>query len=274
MNLLHKNILVGMLAVACCAPAMGGKNSQELLDQAIAFENAGEYEKAVLLYEEAGDLGNADALNNLGIYYLQGVGVTENYKKAVELFEAAYKKGSVDAAKSLGFVYRTGRGVPVDLDQALKYYQVAADKGDAFSQNEMGVIYQAEGTEESYAKAAKYYRLAADQNNEMALYNLACLYKEGKGIKADLNEYANLLMKAAKMGFAYAQHDLAAAYGAGDGVEKNMVEMYAWFTVASHAMDVSLEYRDMLGSIMTEDEKIKGKNLGDEYFAKYGSHEN
>ena len=80
-------------------------------------------------------------------------------------------------------------------------------------------------------------------------------------------------MKAAKLGFAYAQHDLAAAYGAGDGVEKNMVEMYAWFTVAGHAMDVSLEYRNMLGSIMSEEDKAKGLKLGEEYFSQYGSHE-
>ncbi len=253
--------------------APDAKQAAEFFAQAEALEKEGKLTEAALYYMRAINAGHVDAMNSLGIMYLEGAGVEQDAAKAKILFEEALKRGSVDANRSLGFIYKAGRGVPVDADKAMDYFKVTAEAGDDFSQNELATLYQLKGTPEAYQEALKWFGLSARQGNVLANYNLACLYKEGKGVPKDPQKHVELLTFAAKKGYALAQHDLAAAYGAGGGIAKDMVQMYAWFTCASHALDVSLDYRGMLGSLMTDAEKNLGEKLGEEYFHKYGSFE-
>ncbi len=248
-------------------------SADEYFEQAEKLENEGRYLDAAILYMKATELGHAEAPNSLGILYLHGAGVEEDYTKARMLFEEALRRGSPSAYKSLGFIYKTGRGVPLDSDKALKFFMYPAEQGDAMSQNEVGTIYQSKSNDEAYKQAAVWYGKSADQNYEQALYNLAHLYKEGKGVEKNPERYVSLLRRAAEQGYSFAQHDLAAAYGAGDGVEKDMIQMYAWFTAAGHSLEASLDYRSMLGSLMTEEERMKGEAAGEEYYRLYGSHE-
>ncbi len=251
----------------------GADPAGEYFKEAEEMEAAGRFTDAALLYMKATELNHPEAPNSLGILYLQGAGVEEDYTKARLLFEEALRRGSKEVYKSLGFIYKTGRGVPIDSDRALIYFMKPAQEGDAMSQNEIGTIYQSKSNDEAYRQAALWYEKAAEQDYDPALYNLALLYKEGKGVSRDPVRSVSLLRRAAEHGHAYAQHDLAAAYAAGEGVEKDMIQMYAWFTVAGHAIQASLDYRSMLGSLMTEEERARGEAAGEEYFGLYGSHE-
>lgn len=248
--------------------------AEEFFAAAEKLEDQGLYSEAALNYMRAINLGHAEALNSLGILYLQGAGVEENYERALMLFQEAKKRGCASADRSLGFMYRTGRGVPMDLDRALEHY-LAAEKAvsDAMTENEIGTIYQSRGGDENYRLAVEWYEKAAVKDNEQALYNLALILKEGKGVPRDPERSVKLLRRAAVKGLAYAQHDLGAAYGAGDGIEKDLVQMYAWFTAAGHAIEASLEYRGMLGSLMTEEQRSEGEAIGQEYYSRFGSHE-
>ena len=90
---------------------------------------AGDYQKAREYWEQAADLGNADALNRLGILYRNGYGVEQDYEIARQCYEKAADWGNADALVSLGFLYHYGYGVEQDYEIARQYYEKAITKG-------------------------------------------------------------------------------------------------------------------------------------------------
>jgi TPR repeat protein len=54
------------------------------------------------------------------------------------------------------------------------------------------------GTMKDYEEAVRWLTMAAGQRHPEALYNLACMYHEGKGVKADLKKAVRLFKLAAK----------------------------------------------------------------------------
>jgi len=57
--------------------------------------------------------------------------------------------------------------------------------------------------------------------------------------------------KAAEQGYTSAQDDLGICYANGDGVEKDYVEAYAWYNLASKTNEKSAEARDQIEKKMS-----------------------
>ncbi len=87
-------------------------------------------ERAVQLYHQAADLGDARALFKLGEMYAAGRGVMRDDATAVEYFRAAMAKSYGPAMTSLGICYAEGKGVPVDPATAYTLLQGSAAAGD------------------------------------------------------------------------------------------------------------------------------------------------
>lgn len=86
--------------------------------------NEKDYQKAVEYYQKAAALGNAMALNNLGMCYEHGYGVTQDYEKAKEYYEKAIAAGeSVKAPLNLVRVKSIGQ---INSKPASKYRTIAA----------------------------------------------------------------------------------------------------------------------------------------------------
>jgi serine/threonine protein kinase/TPR repeat protein len=86
--------------------------------------------KAFELMQRAADLGNPNAMGNLGTFYMRGVGMTRpDPAKAVQLF----KQGAdLDNGASMLFYAQcleTGQGVRKDQQEARNYYRAAAERG-------------------------------------------------------------------------------------------------------------------------------------------------
>jgi len=74
---------------------------------------------AALLYEEAAELGDADAMNALGEIYLEGKGsVQKSAARAKELFERAGGLGCAEALRNLARMYRNGSGSKANPQEA------------------------------------------------------------------------------------------------------------------------------------------------------------
>lgn len=87
-------------------------------------------EQALQLYKKAISVdGNADALLDLGLCYLQGEGVPQNYQHGAFLMERSAKQGNMMAQYNMGVLYRTGRGVETDMEEALHWYRLSAAQG-------------------------------------------------------------------------------------------------------------------------------------------------
>lgn len=89
------------------------------------------YKKAFELFNEAYNLGEEQAIINIGLCYLQGNGTKEDKKEAVKCFKKAAEKSSSGVAyNNLGICYENGFGVRKDYKKAIEMYGKAVDSGE------------------------------------------------------------------------------------------------------------------------------------------------
>ncbi len=78
----------------------------------------------------------------------------------------------------------------------------------------------------------RFWTLARN-GDATAQYNLAQLYRQGRGIPVDLRLARYWYGEAAARGNGYAQFNLGMMYERGDGVPMDMVEAHAWYRRAA-----------------------------------------
>ena len=95
---------------------------------------------------------------------------------------------------------------------------------------------------------------------------LAALYKTGKGVKKDTNEYFKLQTKAALTGGGRQRNALAQAYMLGTGGTKNLPLAFAWYEVGkgdnfSNAISAIFRNASIILEKLSADEKNVAKGL-------------
>jgi TPR repeat protein len=73
----------------------------------------------------------------------------------------------------------------------------------------------------------------ARQGNAAAQFDLAQLYRSGKGIPADLHQAFAWYEKAAAQGHGYAQYNLGVMYELGQGTPRNLTQARTWYARAA-----------------------------------------
>ena len=77
------------------------------------------YEEAFKRFQAAANFGHEVAQTNLGVLYMQGMGVERNIPMAIEWFEKAARKGEKKAQFNLASLYHQGIGVKKDPEKAM-----------------------------------------------------------------------------------------------------------------------------------------------------------
>ncbi|MDO4640965.1 MAG: tetratricopeptide repeat protein [Neisseria sp.] len=108
--------------------------------EAREYRNAGKWREAVVLWEKAAAKGHPDALNNLGVAYLEGRGVEKDFVRGCLLMEkAAEKTDAVSTWMNLGMC---SEELPKpDYAKAAAAYQKAASAGFGMAQASLGRLY-------------------------------------------------------------------------------------------------------------------------------------
>lgn len=150
-------------------------------------------EKLILsYYMKAAQLGDADALNDVGSSYATGYGgLRHDFDEAVRYYVKAIQAGSLHAFDNLGTHYETGMSgrfpERIDLKKALHYYRHGARMRCSKCAHNLAAAYE-EGLQDTLVRdtthAEKYYRhtiyLADDDNDPQtacrALKDLIALY--------------------------------------------------------------------------------------------------
>lgn len=160
---LKLGLAAGLLALA--APL-----SAQDVQSGIRAWQAGEYSKAVAIWEPLAQQGNADAQFNLGQAYRLGRGVVPNLAKAQGLFEQAARQGHLDAETNLGLLlFNNGNRV-----SAMRWLQSAALKGEPRALLVYGTaLFNGEGVERDPVRAYAYVSRAAAQGLGPAKSTLA-----------------------------------------------------------------------------------------------------
>ncbi|CAI3952325.1 unnamed protein product [Commensalibacter communis] len=103
---------------------------------------------------------NMPAKVALGQWYLKGMnGYPKDINKALSLFKEAMDKGDATGYLSMAQCYQEGLGVPKDIKKAISLYQQAGDKGNYEALNLLSQIYSDQKQDK---KASEYRKKSCD----------------------------------------------------------------------------------------------------------------
>jgi TPR repeat protein len=192
--------------------------------------------EAVRRYRRAAEVGDTDAMNNLGLMYANGRGVARDDVEAVRWYRKAVEAGNTVAMGNVGFMYANGRGVAKDDVEAVRWYRKAVEAGNALAMNNLGFMYrQGRGVAKDEVEAVRWYRKAAEAGNTDAMTSLGFMYEEGLGVAKDEVEAVRWYRKGAEAGNALAMNNLGFVYRQGLGVAKDEVEAVRWYRKGAEA---------------------------------------
>ncbi len=125
--------------------------------------------------------------------------------KGAMLMEQAAKSGYPEAMYGTGFVYLQGLGGKKDEALARQWLTKAAKAGVSTAYTLLGTLED----KTNAAQAAVYYQQAADLGEPLAMYNLALLYRDGRGVTRNDYTYTNWLTLSAQHQYEPAKKLLA-----------------------------------------------------------------
>ena len=142
-------------------------------DLALIYAGLGDANMTVYWFTRSAEEGNNFAKTNLGVMYMDGLGVPQDFERADYWLRIAAEQGMPMAYFHLGLMYQFGRGKEQDFELALYWYRKAVEHDVAYAQVNLGMMYdEGLGVPQSYEQSAYWFRKAAEQGNATALNNL------------------------------------------------------------------------------------------------------
>ena len=117
----------------------------------------------------AAELGNAEALFNMGVFYMEGMGCDQDMELSAKYFHRAARRRHPEAQFAYGDLLSQGWGVEQDEKRALKWFLDAAENGHVEAMYRLGECYeQGIGTDVNLEAAKKWYDAACSKGHRMA----------------------------------------------------------------------------------------------------------
>lgn len=219
-------------------PAMGNY-------KAYAEFKMAHYAQAREVWETLAEVGNGDALFNLGILAEDGLGEPKDMGKAEALYTSAARAGNFKARYRLGMLYSAGVLLPRNVERARIYLTLAAQGGDKDAAATLATLGQpaasltpyqrAEllGATGEHTQAALIYQQLAEDGDRKAQTRLAWMHEAGRGVPRDLAEAARRFELAAQAGEAEARYALAVMYRTGQGRDRDVAQSLVWLRLAA-----------------------------------------
>jgi len=137
----------------------------KIFEEGVNAYSAKAYPQAYSYFKEAANDKNPDAMVNLAIMHMKGVGCERDLQSAEAWFEQAATLENTHAMMSLGHFYEKGLDGTHDSDKALEYFTQAADRGVVDAQLKAGMLFREKGI---MTKSMQYLITAAHNNNTQA----------------------------------------------------------------------------------------------------------
>ena len=140
-------------------------------------------EEAIEMYKKRVEAGDAEAMYILGIHYSNGaIGLPQDRTRALELWHRAGEIGCADAYNNIGYAYRTGEGMERDNKKADNYFELAAMIGNVIARHNLGA---SEYEKSDWDRAFKHWLIAAGGGKNNSLKCIQHLYMDGHASKED-----------------------------------------------------------------------------------------
>jgi len=159
-----------------------------------------------------------------------------DYARALALYRQAAERGDAEAQFVTGGMLFQGQGTDPDKRGGFKWLLQAAEQGKTSPESLaiIGAMYLRGSTvPQNYLEAKKWLADAAEQGNLAAQNDLAYLYYNGLGGERDYEKALELYEKAALQGDAMAQANVGLMYAAGSGTATDRARGYAWYSLAA-----------------------------------------
>ena len=118
-------------------------------------------------------------------------------KEMIEVIAPLAEEGDGIALKRMGRAYRFGRGVEADLNKAEEMMKASYKLKTRGSSVELFDIYWTIGTPEAYKSMIPLVKRLSEKGNVPAMVRMARAYRDGKGVRKNLDESLRLYDKAA-----------------------------------------------------------------------------
>lgn len=207
------------------------------VDEAFAAYQMGRFLTAFQLATVKAEQGDRAAMTLLGELHLYGLAVKIDPRRAAEWYRLAAERGDREAIYGLALLTARGEGVPRDLAAARELFERASDQGQVAAAYNAAMLYLSgvEGDSPNYGRAARHLARAVEAGNADAMYALANLAREGRGVPLDPFRATSLLREAATKGLVEAQIEYAIRVSRGEGTEKDEAEAARWLRAAAVA---------------------------------------
>lgn len=137
-----------------------------------------DYFKAIQLYTEAANAGDAKSQHALGEMYTEGLGCEKDTKKSFEWYLRAAENGLDWAQCRVGELYQYGIGVTTDRQKAFEWFQKALSQREGNST----AMYHMARWETDATKSLEWYMKGAEAGSDECRLALADKYLNGEGV--------------------------------------------------------------------------------------------
>lgn len=103
--------------------------SEKYFNKGTELFNNGDYSNAVTYFEKAGDLGDKDALYQLGNAYLQGKGVSQNLHKSFYYYLKSANLNHEKAQYNVGLFHLQGKLGNQNIEEGVNWIKKSASNG-------------------------------------------------------------------------------------------------------------------------------------------------
>lgn len=224
-----------------------------------------EYSQSFACFQQAANYGHTEALCELGIMVLDGLGCNQNQTVAISYLKRAIDQGSVKAMVVYGDCLMNGRGLPQDYNAAIALYNSAIKRGSTEGRLKLAMLYENEGqykrafneyqqlaeqkvptaisrigkyyfyggkygVQQNLETAQQYFDIAKDYDDDEANYYLGLMYLNDPKMK---HVAFHFFKHAASHRFAYAEFQYGICREEGIGVEMNLAKAYKLYTRAA-----------------------------------------
>lgn len=226
-------------------------------DLGVYYLETQDFKEAFKWFQKSAEQDCIYAYNNLGLCYLNGLGVEQDTEKAIHYYTIAADKGSSDAELMLGMIYQFDNTIPSNPEECIRWYERAVSHNQYRAALNLGTVYlNGEFGTKNDSLALYWIREAANHGIPQAQYLIGQCYLEGTGVPCDYNLSTQWFRKAAEQGLMEAQYALSMNYHYGLGVEKNPEMEKYWQDQANEQRGIA-ENAALLSQIKTPETSKK-----------------
>ncbi len=161
--------------------------------------------KAMELFAQCADEGNAEAMNAMGVIYNNGLAGKKDSLKALQWFTMAANAGYANAWYNLGTIYRES----MEFNTAFLCYSKAAEMGEAHGIFFKGyMLYKGLGCTQNYKQAAALFAHGAVQDKANSMYYYGLCFRNGYGVAVNKDSAKFWLARSVERGHNLALEEL------------------------------------------------------------------